>query len=337
MISTCAGRPPPPLPARRRRRCSSSTGSPSVPFFASSLPAIALIALISCSAHWTGASCASNSPPPSGGWSWSGSSCPSSPAYRSRLDAGASPVPLPLGPVYGLQLAVSYVNLAIPTSAARFVVNIRFFQRHGVPPGTAVAAGALDGFGGFVVQWAILLGLLRFTPVSLDLDLSADVVGSAARILGLVSPCRGRARRRPWRGALAPVRPGLDTASGGRGVRGNPWAALPSPHRPAHRRQSCDRGALCLGARHLHPRPRYPIGLGELLLVNIGVALLSGLLPVPGGIGVAEAGLTFGLVQAGMPDEIVFGAVLMYRLLTFYLPPIWGYFSLRWLERNNHL
>ena len=55
----------------------------------------------------------------------------------------------------------------------------------------------------------------------------------------------------------------------------------------------------------------YPIGLGELLLVNIGVALLSGLLPVPGGIGVAEGGLTFGLVQAGMPDEIAFGAVLM--------------------------
>jgi uncharacterized membrane protein YbhN (UPF0104 family) len=81
----------------------------------------------------------------------------------------------------------------------------------------------------------------------------------------------------------------------------------------------------------------YPIGLGELLLVNIGVALLSGLLPVPGGIGVAEGGLTFGLVQAGMPDEIAFGAVLMYRLSTFYLPPIWGYFSLRWLERNNHL
>ncbi len=44
---------------------------------------------------------------------------------------GASPVPLPLGPVYALQLAVSYVNLAIPTSAARIAVNIRFFQRQG--------------------------------------------------------------------------------------------------------------------------------------------------------------------------------------------------------------
>jgi glycosyltransferase 2 family protein len=29
--------------------------------------------------------------------------------------------------------------------------------------------------------------------------------------------------------------------------------------------------------------------------------------------------------------------LLLYRLWTFYLPPIWGYFALRWLERNNHL
>jgi glycosyltransferase 2 family protein len=32
-----------------------------------------------------------------------------------------------------------------------------------------------------------------------------------------------------------------------------------------------------------------------------------------------------------------FAAVLLYRLATFYLPPIWGFFALRWLERNKHL
>lgn len=48
---------------------------------------------------------------------------------------GASPVPLPLGPVYALQLAVSYVNLAVPSAAGRIAVNVRFFQRHGVGSG----------------------------------------------------------------------------------------------------------------------------------------------------------------------------------------------------------
>ncbi len=88
---------------------------------------------------------------------------------------GASPVPLPLGPVYALQLAVSYINIAIPSAAARIAVNIRFFQRHGMPPGTAMAPGALDGFSGFVVQLILLFVLLVFTPASLDLDLRSAV------------------------------------------------------------------------------------------------------------------------------------------------------------------
>jgi uncharacterized protein (TIRG00374 family) len=81
----------------------------------------------------------------------------------------------------------------------------------------------------------------------------------------------------------------------------------------------------------------YPIGLPELLVVTISVSLLSGLVPVPGGIGVAEGALTVGLVRAGMPEESAFAAALMYRMASFYLPPVWGYFALRWLEQHKHL
>jgi uncharacterized protein (TIRG00374 family) len=81
----------------------------------------------------------------------------------------------------------------------------------------------------------------------------------------------------------------------------------------------------------------YQVGMAELLLINISVSLLSGVLPVPGGIGVVEGGLTFGLVRAGIPEETAFAIVLLYRLATFYLPPIWGFFALRWLERTNQL
>jgi hypothetical protein len=86
---------------------------------------------------------------------------------------GASPKPLPLGPVYALQLALSYINLAIPGSAGRIAFSIRFFQRQGVPAGTALSLGALDGVSGLLVQALILGGLLLFTSASLELDLSA--------------------------------------------------------------------------------------------------------------------------------------------------------------------
>jgi uncharacterized membrane protein YbhN (UPF0104 family) len=66
------------------------------------------------------------------------------------------------------------------------------------------------------------------------------------------------------------------------------------------------------------------IDFSELLLVNMSVSLLATILPVPGGIGVIEGGLTYGLVGAGMPEETAFAAVLMYRLSTFYLPPSGG-------------
>ena len=81
----------------------------------------------------------------------------------------------------------------------------------------------------------------------------------------------------------------------------------------------------------------YSLALHELLFVNMAVSLLAGLLPVPGGVGVTEGGLIFGLTSFGVPSEAAFAAVILYRISTFYTPPIWGFFSLRWLERNRFL
>jgi uncharacterized membrane protein YbhN (UPF0104 family) len=55
------------------------------------------------------------------------------------------------------------------------------------------------------------------------------------------------------------------------------------------------------------------------------------LIPVPGGIGAAEATLSAGLIAVGVDESTAFAIAVTQRLSTFYLPPIWGYFSLRWL------
>ena len=81
----------------------------------------------------------------------------------------------------------------------------------------------------------------------------------------------------------------------------------------------------------------FDVPFEEVLFINMCVSLLSGLIPVPGGIGVTEGGLIFGLTSVGMPQEAAFAAVMLYRLSTFYLPPVWGLFSLRWLEKNSYL
>jgi uncharacterized protein (TIRG00374 family) len=77
--------------------------------------------------------------------------------------------------------------------------------------------------------------------------------------------------------------------------------------------------------------------LSSLVLINTVVTLFAGLLPIPGGMGVSEAGLTLGLTAAGVPNETAFAIALSYRFASFYLPPVWGYFCYRWLIKRRYL
>ena len=60
-------------------------------------------------------------------------------------------------------------------------------------------------------------------------------------------------------------------------------------------------------------------------------------MPAPGGVGAAEAALTAGLVAMGIDSATAFAIAVTHRLCTYYLPPIWGYLSLRWLNRKGYL
>jgi uncharacterized protein (TIRG00374 family) len=75
----------------------------------------------------------------------------------------------------------------------------------------------------------------------------------------------------------------------------------------------------------------------QLLVINMTASALSGLIPVPGGVGAAEAGLTAGLVAMGVDESTAFAIALTHRLCTNYLPPIWGYFALQWLQRKDYV
>ncbi len=249
---------------------------------------------------------------------------------------GASPSPVPLKPLYMLQLAQSYIGLTIPTSAARIAVSVRFFQRHGLKSGAALAVGAVDGFAGFLVQVMLLVGILVFTPRSLELDVDAAtapwhlllvvVLAGLAVILVVLAVPRWRRPLFAWIRQLA-----VEAFGAARG--------LGSPRRLAMlfggnlASEVLFAAALGVFVRSLG----YPLPLVELVFINVSVSLLAGFLPIPGGIGVVEGGLTFGLARVGVPEETALAAVLMYRVSTFYLPPVWGFFALHWLERNKHL
>jgi uncharacterized membrane protein YbhN (UPF0104 family) len=59
--------------------------------------------------------------------------------------------------------------------------------------------------------------------------------------------------------------------------------------------------------------------------------------PIPGGIGVAEAVLTSFLTIAGLGADDAFAAAVVFRVATFYISAGEGFFAMRWLERTGHL
>jgi len=255
---------------------------------------------------------------------------------------GSVPQTLPYGPVYAMQLATGYLNLALPSSLARMAISVRFFQRQGVPPATAVASGLVDSLANNVVQVVLLVLLLLFSQASVNLDLGSpdDSGGSnllwllvaigvlvvVAAVIALVAVPRVRhaalERFRQWIPQVRSTFDGLRSPKKlGQLIGGNAAAEILF---------ATALGVICLALG-------YHISLVDLLVINMSVSLFASFIPIPGGIGVVEGGLMVGLSGVGVPQSAALAIAIIYRLCTFYLPPIAGFFAMRWLTRNSYL
>jgi uncharacterized membrane protein YbhN (UPF0104 family)/tRNA A-37 threonylcarbamoyl transferase component Bud32 len=247
---------------------------------------------------------------------------------------GAVRAPLALLPCVVLQSAIKFVNLTVPSAAGRIGMNLRFLARMGVPRAQALAAGAVDDVSETMVQATLLLLTLPFVNANIDTSQFGDA-GPDTRLLVAIGVALVAS-------ALAVtfvpkvhdrVVPGLRSA----------FSGLWSVARDRSKRTQLFGGnvlselcyALALGATCL----AYGIHLNvaQLVFVNTSASVLSSVIPVPGGIGAAEAAITAGLVAMGVDESTAFAIAITQRLGTFYLPPIWGYFSLRWLGRHGYV
>jgi uncharacterized membrane protein YbhN (UPF0104 family) len=247
---------------------------------------------------------------------------------------GACPRPLRLGPVIGLQFAIRFIALAVPSSAARVALNVRFFQRAGLATSPAIAVGLVDSVAGFVIQvllvvviWLAGLASLQISTGGLSLDINSQlvvgivilcVIGIAALVL------IPRVRR-----AITPR-----IAEAGEAIR-----VLRSPTKVVELFAG-NLVAQVILAMVLGACVRafgYQVPLAELILINTLASLLAGVLPIPGGIGVMEAAISGGLVAVGIPEGAAVATAIAFRLVTFYLPPIWGVVAMRILRRRAYI
>jgi glycosyltransferase 2 family protein len=247
---------------------------------------------------------------------------------------GGVATPLPLLPCVVLQSALKFINLTVPSSAGRVATNLRCLQRMGAPRGEAVAGGIVDDASNTLIQATLFAVTLPFVGADIDtsefsgagpdrrLLIAIGLALVVTLILVLALP-RLRAKVLPgvrdafhglWDVARV-RRKRLEVFGGGTAAELLYAIAL---------------GGTCL-AYGLH------LNLAQLVFINTSASVLSSVVPVPGGIGAAEAALSAGLISIGVDESTAFAVAITQRLCTFYLPPIWGFVSLRWLTRKGYL
>ena len=259
---------------------------------------------------------------------------------------GACFRPLRFMPALMLQYAIQFIALAIPSSAARVALEIRFFQMIGVPAAGAVSISMVDSFSGFLIQVTLMvviigggLSTVSFSSNSTDASSSGTDINweaiAAALVLLIVaflfallwSKFRAFVKRF-WLIVRDRVGEGREAL----GVIRSPFKLLLmfGGNLVAQLVYAFMLG-LCLKAFG------YSTSYANLILINTFVSLFAGFMPVPGGVGVSEAALTAGLMAAGIPETAAVSTAVSYRMCTFYLPPSWTWYGTRWLKQRDLL
>jgi uncharacterized protein (TIRG00374 family) len=229
------------------------------------------------------------------------------------------------------------VNIAVPSAAGRIATNARYFEKFGINAVTSTTTGAITGFLGFIAQAILVILTILVGAGSIDFSemqggggairlivLAIVIFIGVAIVVALVPKWRHWAEdklRKPMAQMGAALKTLKNPKAAGLGFGG----ALGTEVLYGAAFATC---VLAVGGS---------ISLGEAIFINVTVSLFAGLMPIPGGMGVTEAGMTAGLTAIGVDSGTAVSAVLVYRLVSYYLPPLWGYVSLRWLTKHDYL
>ena len=232
-----------------------------------------------------------------------------------------------------VQLASSFVTLVTPAAVGGVALNVRYLQRRKIPAPVAVASVGVSQVVAFVLH---ILLLVVFAAIAGTGDQEPDQAADVGLLRGGRARRAGRrGARRPRRaatGAGAPVadlRPGAAAAARGR--------AASAQARRGHRRRAAAEPHVHLVPGRVRRGVRRSVPFAKIGFVYLTGSALGSIIPTPGGLGAVEAALTAGLTAAGVPGAVAVSAVLLFRLLTFWLPVPLGWVALNYLERRQDL
>ncbi len=245
----------------------------------------------------------------------------------------ASGRPLALGRTYAVQLAAACTNRVLPAGLGAAATNIRYLELAGLDRANAGAAIALTAATGVGVHTALTAGLLAAVGSSgpalhvpsIDPDWPVIVVVAAvAAAVGWVVWVRKLYRplvkliKNSSRALLSAVRnPRLIAVLvlAAAGISSAYILALAATLR-----------AFGIG-----------LGLGPVAVVYLGGSAVAAVTPSPGGVGPFEAAAVTALSAYGVAAGPAVAAVIVFRLITYWLPVAPGGLCLHLLRRAGTL
>ncbi len=263
-------------------------------------------------------------------------------AYVASATEGIGSVsgPLPFGRTVAVEVAKSFSALAGGTAAV-FATRVRFFQKQGYDTSVALSSGAIMATSSWIAKGVLLLASLPFAWGAIHFEVTPEsggdsklvwvilaVVVVVALAVGLIL-----AVPRLRRLAAEKARPKV------RDIWGNLKGIASSPHKLAlllggsFAQELFVAMALSVSLRAFDDHLRLPV----LIVIIMLAAMLGGVAPTPGGLGVVEAGMILGLTAAGVSEADATAAVFIQRLFSSYLPPIWGWATLVWMRKREYL
>ncbi|MCA2200452.1 lysylphosphatidylglycerol synthase domain-containing protein [Streptomyces sp. SMS_SU21] len=249
---------------------------------------------------------------------------------------GFVPERVPFLRTVAAQVAGSFVKIVAPAAVGGVALNTRFLQRAGVRPGLAVASvGASQLFGlGCHILMLLAFGYLTGTEKTPSLSPSRTVIGGLLTVAVLVLVVTSV----PFLRKFVVTR-----------VRSLFAGVVPRMLDVLQRPQKLVTGiggmllltacfVMCLDASiRAFGDESTSVSIAGVAVVFLAGNALGSAAPTPGGVGAVEATLTVGLIAVGLPKEVAAPAVLLFRLLTLWLPVLPGWLAFNHLTRKAAL
>lgn len=249
---------------------------------------------------------------------------------------GFVPERVPFVRTVAAQVAGSFVKIVAPAAVGGVALNTRFLQRAGVRPGLAVASvGASQLFGlGCHILMLLSFGYLTGTEKTPSLSPSRTVIAGLLTVAVLVLVVT----------SVPLLRKFVSTR-----VRSLFAGVVPRMLDVLQRPQKLVTGiggmllltacfVMCLDASiRAFGDESTSLSIASVAVVFLAGNALGSAAPTPGGVGAVEATLTVGLIAVGLPKEVAAPAVLLYRLLTLWLPVLPGWLAFNHLSRKGAL